>query len=440
MFAGYAGWILRTSGVGAQTRRAQVRQAVRSQRETPRSGLRRHIAIWFIFAVVMAVNAFWWWPGIFLASTKGKSDFAFAHPEGVGSRLLHIVTIEAPVQAILLGFGLPGVLLLLRRMPVHGWALLGFAVAGLFWGYLAGALRSLDFLQPGRHTYALFTALSIAGGGAIDEVRSRVRRASRGADALDRWILAGALLIGVRLLSYPLFDSLNARLFAAEPFLSSRPSPRLLWVLDRVQRHLKPGERLLYEESGFDVPGVRDPFQRGRFSGLLPGRSGVELIGGPYLHASLSTNFTQFGEGKLFGREDWDRDFFVRYAKLYRPAGILCWSPHARRFCKENPDLVRILDDDGSLMIGRVVGFEGAFIVGSGEVRAEPGRIRVRNLTPDLDGSVVLRYHSVPGLVTRPSVASEPDYREDDPVPFLRLRPTSGVSEVDIDLHLPGWP
>ena len=35
------------------------------------------------------------------------------------------------------------------------------------------------------------------------------------------------------------------------------------------------------------------------------------------------------------------------YAKLYRPSAILCWSAHARRFCAENPDLVKLLEDDG---------------------------------------------------------------------------------------------
>ena len=109
-----------------------------------------------------------------------------------------------------------------------------------------------------------------------------------------------------------------------------------------------------------------DPFQGGRFSGLLPERTGVEVIGGPYLHASLNTNFTQFGEGMLFGRADWDRAHFVRYAKLYRPSAILCWSPHARRFCQENPDLVKVLEDDGTVLIGRVVGFRGRFHRGGG--------------------------------------------------------------------------
>ena len=50
-----------------------------------------------------------------------------------------------------------------------------------------------------------------------------------------------------------------------------------------------------------------DPFQEGRLSGFLPERTGVELIGGPYLHASLKTNFTQFGEGKLCGKTELDK-------------------------------------------------------------------------------------------------------------------------------------
>ena len=222
-----------------------------------------------------------------------------------------------------------------------------------------------------------------------------------------------------------------------EPFLSSRPSRELRWVIDNVRSHVRPGERLLYEEGGKGLRGVPDPFQGGRFSGLLPELTKVEVIGGPYLHASLKTNFTQFGEGMLFGRLDWDRAYFVRYAKLYRPSAILCWSPHARRFCQENPDLVKLLEDDGTLLIGRVIGFEGDFIEGSGRVEASPGRIRVRDLSPGLDGSVLLRYHSVPYLTTSPPVALEPERREDDPVPFIRLRPPAGTNGVDLELHLP---
>ena len=401
--------------------------------------LASHLAVWILPIVVLAVNAFWWLPGVWLASTKGASDFAFAHPEGVTRRLWQIIATEAPIQAVLLAAGLPGLVLIYRRGSAQGVALIVFCAAGVFWGYLAGGLRSLDFLQPGRHTYACYTALAVAGGAGVEELRQRLRVGRRGADHLDRWVTAGAILIGIRLLAYPqpgstgLIESLREKLAAREPFLSSSPSQRLLWVVDRVKQYVQPGERLLYEEGGFGP----DPFQRGRFSGLLPERTKVEVIGGPYLHASLNTNFTQFGEGKLFGRSDWDRPYFIRYAKLYRPSAILCWSPRARRFCQANPDLVKVLDGDGTVLIGRVMGFDGDFIEGTGRIEASAGRIRVREMSPGLDGSVVLRYHSVPYLTTSPPVALESERREDDPVPFIRLRPPAGTSDVELELRVP---
>jgi hypothetical protein len=307
----------------------------------------------------------------------------------------------------------------------------------MFWGYFAGGLRALDFLQPGRHTYAFYTALAMAGGAGVEELRRRARIGTNGVDHLDRWVIIGAAVLGIRIWGYPLVESLRVHLTSAEPFLFSRPSPRLLWITERVKRYLQPGQRLLYEEGGKDLAGVPDPFQHGRFSGLLPDRTGVEVIGGPYLHASLTTNFTQFGEGKLFGKADWDRTFFDRYAKLYRPSAILCWSPHARRFCRENSDLVEVLEDDGTFIFGRIVGFEGDFIEGHGEVQALPGRIRVANASPGLDGTVLLRYHFVPYLTTSPTVACEPEYREDDPVPFIRFRPPGGAVGVEFEIHLP---
>jgi hypothetical protein len=401
-------------------------------------GWRFHAAVWMMPVLVLALNAFWWLPGFWLASTKGPSDFAFAHPEGVAHRLLKIFGEEPPVEGLLLAVGLPGLVLLFRRGDASGWSLLGFCLAGFFWGYLAGGLRALDFLQPGRHSYAFFTSLALAGGAALAEASRRVRAASRGVDRLELALAAGAALLAFSLLRYPLSESLRLRLFSGEPFLSSRPSPALIWVVNRVQRYLRPGERLLYEEGGKNLPGVPDPFQRGRFSGLLPSRTGVEVIGGPYLYASLTTNFTQFGEGKLCGKSDWDRADFLRYAKLYRPDAILCWSPRARRFCRENPDLIHVLEEEGPFLIGSITGMDDDAGRGTATAVTQDGRIRVSEMVPALDGSIVLRYHSVPYLTATPPVLCEPVNQEDDPVPFIRLRPPPGTSAVELNLQFRG--
>ncbi len=206
------------------------------------------------------------------------------------------------------------------------------------------------------------------------------------------------------------------------PFLASRPSPRLGWVVGHVKKLVKPGERLLYEEGGFEFKGLADPYQGGRFSGILAWKfPEIEILGGPYLHVALNTNFTQFGEGKLFGKARWDRGWFVRYARIYRPSAIVCWRPWSRAFCIANPDLVDVVADDGTLMIGRIKGYEGAAVSGTAEVEARPGRLTVRRATGGLDGSVVLRYHSLPCLRADPPVAWESVFLEDDPVPFIKM-------------------
>jgi hypothetical protein len=397
----------------------------------------RHLGVWLLPLIVLALNAFWWLPGLWLSGTKGASDFVFRHPEGAFHRIVQIGISEAPIEVILILLGLPGLVALCRLRQGSGAALCGFCAAGFFWGYLASDIRGLDFLQPGRHTYAFYTGLTVAAGAGLLPFLERLRAARFGPFRLDHWVLAAMVLIGVRILAVPVAGSMQMRLGGPEPFLSSRPSPRLVWVVDGIKAHAKPGDRVLYEESGFNVPGIPDPYQHGRFSGLIPDRVGVELIGGPYLHAALQTNFTQFGEGKLFGSTDWDRDFFVKYARLYRPKLMVCWTPRARRFCQSNPDLAEIVKDDGVLMIARISGFEGDAVRGSAEVTAAPGRLTVRAMSPDLDGSVVLRYHSVPSLQAHPAVPVEAAHEEGDPVPFIRLRPPPGVSEVELEMIPP---
>jgi hypothetical protein len=428
---------------------AAIREGRRLGRPLPRS---RHLGLWLALPLVAILNAFWWWPGWWLAATRDDSAVALFNAEPVLTRLSEITTTGPPIQAVLVAGLLPGLVVLARRNRVSAASLLGLAAAGFGWGYLAGASRTLDFLQPGRHTFGLYAASAVAAGIALGEV-GRLARPGRG--RLDLWILLALVLVGLRVFGADLVASARYRLglSGAPPFLSSRPTPRLKWILEQVKAHVPPGERLLYEEGGLDVPGVPDPYGGGRYSGLLPDLAGVEVIGGPYLKVALRTNFTQFGGGLLFHKADWDEAFFRQYARLYRPSAILCWSPHAVAFCRAHPGLIDVLAEDrvdlpvldprtgrpvlvpSVLVFGRVKGFEGDAIVGRARVTAEPGRLWVSGAVGDeLDGRVVLRYHSVPHLRADPPVRLEEVVLPDDPVPFIGFRPPPRKFSVELDL------
>jgi hypothetical protein len=418
---------------------AYVVAVARSRRSGGSFPVSRHLGLWAMAPLILASNAFWLMPGYFLAATKGASDNAFSHSSkgvaGVFERLGQIVWSQPIIQVVLLGLAPIGLLILARRGPVAAAGLGGFLAAGFGWGYLAGAFPTLDPFQPGRHTYACFSAACVASGIGLAEVFARLRAAR--SPRIDRWFALGLVLVGIHLFGPNLSSILRKRLLVPFPFLSSRPTPRISWVVEKVRKHVEPGERLLFEETGLDVPGLGDPFDSRHVSPILPTVAGVEVIGGPYLHSTVTTNFTQFGENKLFERKNWDRDFFVRHARLYRPSAICCWSPKARRFCMANPDLIRIVEDDGILLLGRVIGFEGATIRGSARVEAGPNRLVVRDAVAEEggDGLVVLRYHAVPYLQADPPVAIEPVHLEDDPVPFIGLRSTPGP--VTIKMVLP---
>jgi hypothetical protein len=426
----------------------------RQRFQEERYPISRHVGVALLPLAVLALNAFWWLPGIYLASTKGDSSFTFVHTEPIDGRLLGILVKENGVECLLIGLGLLGLAATIRRTPIAGVGLAVFAGMGFFWGYLAGAFRSLDFLQPGRHTYAFYTGLAVACGLGWSEISRRLRTI-RG--RLDIWAALALVLVGCRFYGIFIDAALAVKLGRPrmvledrfpevkqavhctprpEPFLTSRPTLQLLWVLDRVNRHVQPGERLLYEEVGKNIA-EPNPYGDGRFSGLLPTRCGVELIGGPYLHAPLTTKFTQFGEGKLFGDPNWGREQFVKYARLYRPSAILCWSTRARSFCRDNPDLVEIKEEEGGLLIGRIKGFGGWTIRGEAEVKATPNHLVVTKIKPGLDGLAVLRYHSVPCLRSSPEGRWEPVLVEGDPVPFIGVRPGSEPVELELAVPLP---
>ena len=205
---------------------------------------------------------------------------------------------------------------------------------------------------------------------------SRVTQApSQRIDAACRgsivWAIAGAMLIGIRLIGhggYPAVDALRA--FFSPRAISLQPPVPTSSMGRRSRWSPSQAGRTPTLRGGW----VRHP----RRSGSILGRTIKRALAAAHRRrADRRPLPPRFPENQLhpvrrrqtLWKVQLDRDDFIRYAKLYGPSAILCWSPHARRFCKENPDLIRVLDDDKSVLLGRVIGFEGHFLDGIGKGR-----------------------------------------------------------------------
>jgi hypothetical protein len=176
-----------------------------SRRSGNKFPLSRHLGLWIMVPLILSANLFWLWPGYLLRSTKGPSDISFAHTEGVWRRVREIFWTEQPIQAALIGFSLVGLAVLARRRPVVAAGLGGFLAAGFSWGYLAGAFRMLDSLQPGRHTYALYSAACVASGIGLAEIFEKLRPSKLGG-----WLGLALILVGLPIFS-PLFSQVGPR-------------------------------------------------------------------------------------------------------------------------------------------------------------------------------------------------------------------------------------
>ncbi|MFO0948782.1 MAG: hypothetical protein U1D30_23140 [Planctomycetota bacterium] len=384
------------------------------------------VASFLVGLVLMAVaNAFWLLPGLLLWETKGRTDSGFINPN-VLERFWELARGDFPWELAILVL-IPVGLLVWRREE-RG-ADLGMAVVlgwTFFLGYLAGWIRQLDVLQPGRYTLYFFTFGSLPAGLVVWRVWRLVM------DWLKRWRLAGVsgvALAGVAALLFPTtWHSLDPILRSLPPRLHATLPGYLEEVIREIKRQTKPGDRILFEERnrGAFLNGRQlvDPFGPIRLSPLVPLLTNREVVGGPYLYTHLKTNFSQVGDGRLFKKEGWDAERFEKYVDAYDLDWIVCWSPAARRFCTSHPKLVEVVKVLGPppapILLGRILRQKRGAVVGSASIQASSGRIDVRDARPE-NGVLVLPYHWTPLLKSDPPLKIVPFAVGEDPVGLIQV-------------------
>lgn len=374
------------------------------------------------------VNAFWLIPGIRLWSTKGRTDIVFVN-ENVIERLWGLVTGESPVQTCLAVLAPLGIWAWSKRDRASAWGAAALVVWCFALGYLGGWFRALDFLQPGRYTLYLYTFASLGAGIAAASAcrwsADRIRAAWTPGLGASFWL--GLVALGIAASWRNLAEVARAN----PPVLETRLPRHFEELILFLRANSKPGERLLFEDRNRGIIkdgwALDDPFQSVRPAPLLPLLTGLEVIGGPYLYTHQKTNFTQAGDGWLWGLEGptaWDPVRFEKFARWYDLAWLVAWSPEARAFCHRHPELVNVVATFGPshapLLVARLNRAPHPAIVGQATVTARPGRIEVENARPE-GGELVLRYHWVPGLVTDPPTRLDEYPIDLDPVGLIRI-------------------
>lgn len=376
-----------------------------------------------LFALgVIALNLFWLLPGVLLWSTKGDTAVVFTNPNVV-ERLVDLVTIEPVIQRTLLALSFVGLAAGWRRDRMRSAGLAATLAWTFTFGYLAGWFPSLDFMQPGRYTLFVYT------WGTLIAALGWTHLASMFSVFWRRALVAGCVIAAVWLWGQPLFDLYRQSAAARGQALPTRMPEFASALLDLLRERTKPGDRLLFEECnrGVNVQGrtFEHPMGALRLSPLIPLETGLEVIGGPYLYTHQRTNFTQFGDGNLFGRQGFpDPAAFHELASCYDVDWILFWSPLSRQYFGQMLDRVQVVAKLGvfpnEYILAKYVKGPSP-LCGKADVTVSPGKIQLENIRAE-EGVLEIPYHWTPRLVSKPPVEIAPVTHSIDPIPFISVR------------------
>lgn len=407
----------------------------------PRLPRSRHLWLWAVLVVALAVN----WPWL-------QGQLLFGHYADLGDYYSpegrqHFVPpggLLAPLRVAVPG---PAFVSLIPPLfaPLGLWAwwrdgerlragVLALQIGLLFVLCFYGAALGLHALAPARLTLplALYLFLPAAHGLARAAGRLHAQIAARSAARRARLISGAA---GAGLVALALASGLCAKLWRPYTLpeleesqgLTRHAAPFMQWLRD----HTDASGRLLHEETDRGS----HQYYGSHLAALIPDATGRELAGGPAPHPLLKQNFLRFIDGSFRGRplSAVEPERLARDLALYNVRWVLVWSDAAKRYFDGLPVALRASSYD-KFVLYRVATPGSWFLHGSGRIEREGRRLRLRGLVP-ADGRVAIKYHWLESLRSDPPRELSPLHAGDDPVAFISIAdpPPELVIEDDPD-------
>jgi hypothetical protein len=155
-------------------------------------------------------------------------------------------------------------------------------------------------------------------------------------------------------------------------------------------------------------------------SSFIPHWSARELIGGPINLYNDRHHFAEFHSGRLFGRDiqALSDEQIKNYFWLYNIGAVVAFHPASVKRLRSIPGLITLDRRIGPVHLMRVNHPPSWFVQGHGQVVAKLNRLEVSTAGAT---EVILKYHWLDGLTSKPAATMIPVKIYDDPIPFIKV-------------------
>ncbi len=279
--------------------------------------------------------------------------------------------------------------------------------------YFGSFFDLLRHLQPYRYVSAIFFLLLPAAGIGLAAAYNEISRKFLPANA--KVAVVGLTLVMLFLQFMP-----NYRLLAVVAPLTSKMSPEVRELYQWIEHNTDRTARIMIE----DKTAWQDKdntYGGARFVGILPALLPRECVGGPLPNAFIKHHYASFHDGRFLNRplkSFTDQDLKTAY-ELYNIKWVIAWSEESKQRLANDPALEYKTGFE-YLEVYEVQRDPDFFMQGQGTVKADYDIIELSNIKPE-SGRVVIKYHYVKGLKSKPVTEIVPVEVDGDPVGFIGI-------------------
>lgn len=315
---------------------------------------------------------------------------------------------ENGLRWMLLILGLTGMVKLIRTREQRNLGIvMACGVSALFLlAYFGSLIPSLKSLQPLRFKvpYDLFLVLT-------SSYLIGLWRRSSSSNSRSTWIpvllACGLITVLINLIQTESKNTMRLR---------TQISPEVKELVEWVRNETPIDGRVLFEESGDETGFV---YEGTYLSSFLPYWTGRQLIGGPINLYNDRHHFAEFHSGMLFKRDilSLTDEELYNYFRMYNIGAVVAFHPRSIQRLRSSY-LVSLDRRVGDIHLMTVKLPLSWFLKGNGDLKVGLNMLKASGVSGD---EVILKYHWVKGLVSKPAVRIAPQKFLDDPIPFIKV-------------------